>query len=142
MKLHEELYFEITAEGEKNAIEKFAAFITSGELDDFFEFSDDYIIYSDNYESESPFGKVIITLANDDFGIEIDSLDPEEFLDALCSGGKNILIHGHLYDIDDEEYRFISHVGDSSYINSEKIEFNDELDEEACREEREEIEDD
>ncbi len=135
MKLHEELYFEITAEGDRESIDKFAAFITSGELDDFFEFTEDYIIYSDNYNTASFAEKITMTLANDDYGIEIDSFDPEDFLDALCRGGKNLLIHGNLYDIDNDEYRFISHMGDTSYENSDDIEFSDELDEEARREE-------
>jgi hypothetical protein len=136
MKLHEELYFEITAEGAKNTINNFVNFITSGELDDFFEFSSDFIVYNDNYPTANDTSKVSITLANDDFGIEIDEFDPEKFLDVLCSGGSSLLIHGHLYDIDDEEYRFISHPGDSCYINAENIEYSDELDEEAQKENR------
>ncbi len=135
MKLHEELYFEITAEADRETVDKFVAFVTSGELDDFFEFTSDYIIYSDNYNSASYGENVSVTLANDDYGIEIDSFNPEDFLDALCSGGKNLFIHGNLYDIDNEEYRFVSHVGDTSYDNSDDIEFTDELDDEARREE-------
>ena len=61
-------------------------------------------------------------------------LDPEEFLDALCSGGKNVTIHGNVFDIDDEEYRFISNMGETSYVNTDKIDFSDELDDEAKKE--------
>lgn len=143
MKLHEELYFEITAEGAKTALQKFISYITSGELDDFFEFSSDFIIYDDNYYTASEGENVSVTIANDDFGIEIDELDPEDFLDSLCKGGRDISIVGHLYDIDDEEYRFSSAAGDSCYVNVAKIDkFNDELDEEAYKEEAAEDEDD
>ena len=135
MKLHDELYFEITAEGTKSEIEKFASFITSGELDDFFELSDDYLIFSDNYDYASGFEAVSVTVSNDDYGIEIDSLNPEDFLDVLCSAGKNVTIHGHLFDVDDEEYNFVSDVGSASFINTEDIDFADELDQEARREE-------
>lgn len=135
MKLHDELYFEITAEGTKSEIEKFASFITSGELDDFFELSDDYLIFSDNYDYASGFEAVSVTVSNDDYGIEINSLNPEDFLDILCSAGKNVTIHGHLFDVDDEEYNFVSDVGSASFINTEDIDFADELDQEARREE-------
>ena len=67
MKLHEELYFEITAEADRETVDKFVAFVTSGELDDFFEFTSDYIIYSDNYNSASYGENVSVTLANDDY---------------------------------------------------------------------------
>ena len=65
----------------------------------------------------------------------IDSLRIEEFLDALCSGGRQVLIYGHIYDIDDEEYRFISHIGNAGFINAKNIDFADELDIEARKEE-------
>ena len=135
MKLHEELYFEIIAEGDKESVDKFVAFVASGELDDFFEFTEDYLIYSDNYNAASLYEKVSVTIANDDYGIEIDSLNPERLLDVLCRGGKELFIHGNLYDVDNEEYRFVSYMGTTSYENTEDIRFNDELDEEARREE-------
>ena len=141
MKLHEELYFEITVDGGAEDVSKFLSFVTSGELDEFFEFTSDFIIKNDDY-SESSAAKVSYTLANDDYGIEIESLNPEDFLDVLCSGGKNVSLHGHLYDIDDEEYCFVSEIGSTSYINTENMEFNDELDLEASREEYEENESD
>ena len=52
----------------------------------------------------------------------------------MCAGGRSLYIHGNLFDIDDEEYRFVSHAGDAYFINSDKIEYSDELDEEARRE--------
>ena len=134
MKLHEELYFEITVEGAKSDVVKFIDYVKSGELDDFFDFSSQYIVYDDNYAISSDIGQVSVSLSNDNYGIEIDSFDPEEFLDALCSGGKMVTIHGNVFDIYDEEYRFISNAGESSYINTDKIDFSDELDDEAKKE--------
>ena len=134
MKLHEELYFEITVEGAKSDVVKFIDYVKSGELDDFFEFSSEYIVYDDNYAISSDIGQVSVSLSNDNYGIEIDSFDPEEFLDALCSGGKMVTIHGNVFDIDDEEYRFISNMGETSYVNTDNIDFSDELDDEAKKE--------
>ena len=134
MKLHEELYFEITVEGAKSDVVKFIDYVKSGELDDFFDFSSQYIVYDDNYAISSDIGQVSVSLSNDNYGIEIDSFDPEEFLDALCSGGKMVTIHGNVFDIDDEEYRFISNMGETSYVNTDKIDFSDELDDEAKKE--------
>ena len=135
MRLHDEIYFEITVEGIRADVKRFESFVTSGELDDFFEITSDYIIYSDNFNTAPEFEKVSITIANDDIGISIDSFNPEDFLDVLCSAGKNVLIHGNIFDIDDEEYRFVSHTGNTSYVNADDIEFFDELDEEAAKEE-------
>ena len=134
MKLHEELYFEITVEGAKSDVVKFIDYVKSGELDDFFEFSSEYIVYDDNYAISSDIGQVSVSLSNDNYGIEIDSFDPEEFLDALCSGGKMVTIHGNVFDIDDEDYRFISNMGETSYVNTDNIDFSDELDDEAKKE--------
>ena len=133
MKLHEEIYFEITVEGAKSAARKFISFLLSGELDEFIEFSSDFISYEGDYNSASDAEKVIFTIANDDFGIEIEEFNPEDFIETLCRAGKDLLIHGNIYDIDDEEYRFISNAGDSYYTNADKIDFADELDEEARR---------
>ena len=123
MRLHDEVYFEITVEGTRADVKRFESFVTSGEFDDFFEITSDYIIYSDNFNSASDFEKVSITIANDDIGISVDSLNPEDFLDLLCSASKNVFVHGNIFDIDDEEYRFVSHIGDTSYINTEDMEF-------------------
>ncbi len=136
MKLHEELYFEITAEGTKEALQKFISFVVSGELDDYFEFSRDFIIYDDNFDFASPNENVTVTFANDDFGIEIDDFDPEDFVEAFCKGSKNVSLCGHLYDIDDEEFRFTSLINEIGYTDTDNVtEFNDELDEEAYKEE-------
>ena len=47
MTLCEELYFEITLTGEKANLKKFVTFLKSGELDDFFEVTSEYIHYDD-----------------------------------------------------------------------------------------------
>ena len=135
MRLHEELYLDITIEGEKQYVEKFVAYVTSGELDDFFEIDDDFIDYCDNYDSSGDSDEVSISFSNENYGIEIDSFDPEEFLDVFCAAGGKVLIHGNIYDIEDEEYRFISNVGTTSFTNAGKVVFRDELDIEASREE-------
>jgi len=141
MRLHDELYFEIHAAGSKSDVQRFVEFLLSGDLDDFFEITPDYITYSDNYSYASSSEEVSITLANDDIGIEIDSFNPEKLLDVICIAGKSLSMDGNIFDIDDEEYYFVSHKNDPSYINTENLEFADELDEEAYREEREENDD-
>ena len=141
MKLYEELYFDIKAEGTPANLKKFVSFILSGDLDEFIEITEDHIIYSDNYDYASSGDTVSITVSNDDFGIEIDSFDPEKFLDVLCAAGKNLFIHGNLFDIDDTEYLFTSQLGDTGYYNSDDIEFHDELDDERDREDSEEEDD-
>jgi hypothetical protein len=139
MTLCEELYFEITLTGKKPDLKKFISFLKSGELDDFFEFSSEYISYDDEYEDASPDRDVSVTISNDDCGIEIDEFDTDEFLELFCRAAKDLEVIGHLYDIDDEEYRFVSPEGNISYVNAENIdEFNDELDAEADAEEAEE----
>ena len=49
MILYDEIYFEINAEGRKADLKKFAKFLCSGELDDFFQITKDYICYDDDY---------------------------------------------------------------------------------------------
>ena len=129
MRLHDELYFEITVEGLRADIKRFISFITSGELDDFFEITSDYIIYSDNFNTTPEFEKVAVTIANDDIGISIDSFNPEKFLDVFCMAGRALDIRGRLYDADEGEYSFVSHEGDSYYLNAKKMnKFNEDAD--------------
>ena len=97
------------------------------------------ISYNDDYESADEDAKTGFVLTTDDVGIEITSLDPELFLDELCRGAKDVELDGHLYDIDDEEYRFVSPLGEVTYVDAAKTDhFNDELDEQAFEEEEEE----
>ena len=141
MTLCEELYFEITLTGTKSNLKKFISYLKSGELDDFFEFSSDYISYDDSYEGAEGDAETSVTLSTDDYGIEIDEFDTNEFLDVFCRAGKELEISGRFYDIDDEEYRFVSEAGDSYYVNAKNIRsFNedDDLPTEADEEDEEE----
>ena len=121
MTLCEELYFEITVTGIKAELKKFAAYLRSGELDEFFEMDSEYIDYRDGYEDQEDSEISSFTLSNDDCGIEIEEFDTDEFLDVFCMAGRALDIHGRLFDIDDEEYSFVSHAGDSYYLNARKI---------------------
>ena len=141
MILREELCFEITLKGEKAELKKFIKFLKSGDLDEFFEISSDFISYGDEYDTASDNEEAEIVFTNDDIGIEIDSFNPESLLDVLCAAGKSLSMHGNIFDIDDEEYYFVSHKNDASYVNTDSLEFADELDEEARREEDEEADD-
>lgn len=118
MKLYEELYFEINATGPKSEIKNFINYLKSGELDEFFEFSTDYINYDDDYDTADPDTEVTVVISNDDYGIEIDEFYTDEFLEVICKAGKRIYLKGQLYDIDNEEYSFVSEVGDSYYTNA------------------------
>lgn len=139
MKLYEELYFEINVEGQKSELKKFVRFLKSGELEDFFEITNDYFCYDDEYQGKGDDEETSFVFTNDDLGIEIDEFNPEEFLEMFCKGGKNLSLSGHFYDIDDEEYDFTSAVGDDSFEHgSNGKKFNDELDEAADAEEEEE----
>ena len=128
MTLYDELYFEITVNGPKSEMKNFISYLKSGELDDFFEFSTDYIYYDDDY-NEAPGNKEVeITLSNEDYGIEIDEFDTDEFLEIICKAGKGLYIKGQLYDVDDDEYSFVSEIGDAYYINARNISFNEDID--------------
>ena len=132
MILCEELYFEITLTGIKSELKKFISCLKSGELDDFFEFSSDYISYDDEYADAGDGDETSIVITNDDLGIEIDELDTDEFLEVLCRAARSLDVSGQLYDIDDEEYRFFSEPGDSYYLNADKgMRFNEDDDKEA-----------
>ena len=131
MLLCEELYFEITLTGAKSEIKKLISFLKTGGLDDFFEFSADYISYDDEFDTTENEGKTSVVLANDDYGIEIDELDTDDFLDVFCRDAKNLEVVGSLYDADEDEYRFVSDAGESYYLNSDRISrFNEDLDRE------------
>ena len=141
MILSEEIYFEITFKGEKSELKKLAKFLKSGELDDFFEITSEYINYSDEYATADDGEKAEIVFTNDDLGIEIDELDTDEFLEVVCKAARKLDVVGHLYDISDEEYSFVSPVGSDDFSNVRgATKFNDELDEAAFNEEFEEEE--
>ena len=118
MTLYEELYFEINATGPKSEIKNFVNYLKSGELNEFFEFSSDYVNYDDDYATADPSTEVTVTIANDDYGIEIDRFDTDEFLEILCKAGRRIYLKGQLFDADNEEYSFVSEAGNSYYTNA------------------------
>ncbi len=128
MTLYDELYFEINATGAKSEIKNFVNYLKSGELEDFFEFSAEYINYGDNYAEAAADKEVSVVITNDDFGIEIDEFDTDEFLEIICKAGKNLYLKGQLFDVDGEEYSFISEAGDAYYINARNIIFNEDED--------------
>ena len=136
MTLWDELYFEATLHGLKSELKKFVNILKSGELDDFFEVTSDYIIYDDNFDEVDDSEESEIIFTNDDYGVEIDEFDTDEFLEVFCKAARNLDVYGTLYDADDGEFHFTSAKGDSYYINSRKaMLFNDELDEVARGEE-------
>ena len=139
MRLHEELYFEITAKGARNDIDKFVSFLTSGVLDDYFEFTSDYVIYGDDYYDNAKNDEISITLANDDYGIEIESINPERIIEVICRGGKDLFIHGNLYDVDNDEFRFVSNEGSTDFEDADNIDYSDELEDDGDDEEEEEF---
>ena len=135
MTLCEELFFEITLTGTKSSLDKVVAFLEAGGLDDFFEFSSEYIDYDDSYYDAEDGDECSLVFTNDDFGIEIDEFDTDDFLEVFCKAARATDARGRLSDIDDEEYSFVSVSGDSYYLNADKMHlFNDELDREAAKE--------
>jgi hypothetical protein len=141
MTLYEEIYFEIIFSGEKSELKKMVKFLKSGELDDFFEITSDFICYADEYKDSDDEAQTEFTLTNDDLGIEVDEFDTDEFLEIICKAGRKLDIRGNIYDSSDEEYSFVSEMGDSYYINANGAKkFNDELDEAAENEEMDEEE--
>ena len=130
MTLYEELYFDVTLRGPKSEIKKFVSFLRSGELDDFFEITSDYIIFDDSYSDADDADDTEIIFTSDDYGIEIEEFDTDEFLEVFCKAAKKLDVYGTLFDSDDGEFQFTSAKGDSYYVNSRKsLVFNDELDE-------------
>lgn len=136
MTLYDEIYFDINIEGQKSEIEKLVEFLNSGALDDYFEVLPDYIVFDDNYSSADPAAQTSAIFTNDDLGISVDEFDPEEFLEAFARAARKLDVRGTIYDLNDEEFSFTSPAGDSSFYDSRAtVKFNDELDEEAEREE-------
>lgn len=141
MTLYEELYFDIKFTGPKNELKKFVSFLRSDGLEDFFEFSPDYISYDDRFKDAEPTEESYIIFTNDDYGIEIDEFDTDEFLEVICRAAKALDVEGQIYDADDDEYRFRSDAGNSYYVNARFVaKFNEDEDreEEEAEEEEEE----
>jgi hypothetical protein len=140
MTLYDELYFEITATGPKSEIKNFVSYLKSGELDEFFEFSTDYINYDDEYATASPDQEVSVVISNDDYGVEIDEFHTDEFLEVLCKAGRRLYLKGNLFDVDDEEYSFVSEVGNSYYTNALLVQNFNEDDDKPHEEDDEDLE--
>ena len=136
MTLYEELNFEITVRGKKSDIKRAISAFRSGELDDFFDFSEEYIMYDDSFADADDGMDTEAILTTDACGIEIDEIEAEELLEVICKVTESLDIFGYLYDVDEEEYGFSSEKGDSYYVNSRRAKsFNDELDAVALDEE-------
>jgi hypothetical protein len=139
MILNEEVYFEITLSGSKADVKSFVKFVKGEGLEDIIESAWDFINYNDDYTSLDDSAQTEIVFSNDDCGIEIDEFDTEEFLEVFCHAAKPLFVNGHIYDINDDEYRFTSEAGTSDYVNARKAKrFNDELDDAAYNEELDE----
>ena len=136
MTFYEELNFEITVKGQKSDIKRLISALKAGELDDYFDFSEEYIMLDDSYDDAEDGDDTEIILTTDDCGIEIDEVEVEDLLETFCKISKSLDVFGYLYDVDEEEFAFSSEKGDSYYINSRKEKvFNDELDAVALDEE-------
>ncbi len=141
MTLFEELYFEITLKGKKSELNKFSRFLESGGLEDFFEVNEEHIMYGDGYRTAPDEEESEIIFANDDYGIEVEEFDSEEFLEILCKAAKNLDLYGYVSDAEGNEVRFSSAIGDTYYVDPLRASsFNDELDEVALAEEEDEDE--
>lgn len=142
MTLYDELYFDINIEGAKSDIKRLVLALEDGALDDYFEFDKDQIEYDDDFDGKSDDADSSISFANVDIGIEIDELSVYDLLDELCRIGKRLELRGEIYDADDDEYRFISHRGESFYINADKAGlFEEDLNSDEEEDEDEDIED-
>jgi hypothetical protein len=123
MTLYEELYFDITLQGKKSDLKKMIAFLRSGELDDFFEFENDYIVLCDGFNTEGS-EELYFTYSNDDYAIEIEEFDTDEFLDVFCRAARDLTVTGRFSDNDDE-FSFVSDQGSGYYVKASKRGFNE-----------------
>ena len=121
MNLWDEVYFEITVQGPKAELKKFVSFLLSDEIGDFFEPSADYIIYDDGFDGTAEDGETSIIFTNDDYPVELDEFDTDEFLELICKVGKNLDMYGTLADEGGRETQFTSKAGDSSFVNSRSV---------------------
>lgn len=142
MILCDEIYFEITFTGAKAEIKKIAKFLKSDGLEEFFDFDDSYISYDDAYFDAGDEEETWLTLSNDDYGIEIDEIDADELLEVICRVAKAVHVSGSLYDINDEEYDFVSKAGASYHVDKRKEAlFNEDEDFESEADDEEDEED-
>ena len=142
MTLSDELYFDITAEGTKSDVKKFVRALESGALEEYFEFDSEMLDYDDGYATSEESAKTSVSFSNTDFGIEIEELEVFDLLDSLCRITRTLEVRGEIYDAENDEYRFVSHAGDSYYINADKARlFEEDLEKDDDGEDDEESED-
>lgn len=142
MIFNDSVSFDITVNGEASDVRKFVDYLLSGTLDEFFPIDEEYLSFDDDFEEASDTDSISVLFSSDEFGVEVEEFDSDEFLEVICKAGKALYLSGSFYNFDDDEFRFVSYAGDPYYMNANKItDFNDELDREALRE-REEEEDD
>jgi hypothetical protein len=128
MIFYDEIYYEITLKGTKSELKKFVDFLLSGGLDDYIEIDSEYIVYGDSFKQSEEHDITDISLVNED-GYRIDELDVDEFLEVFCKAAERLDIDGFMYDVDEEEFKFISEAGNDYYRNArDSLKFNDELD--------------
>ena len=133
--------FEIRATGAKSEVNNFINYLKSGEIDEFFEFSSDYINYDDDYATADANTEVTVIISNDDYGIEIDEFYTDEFLEVICKAGKRLYLKGQLFDADNEDYSFVSEIGNSYYTNALLVKnFNEDEDKPVEEDDEEEEE--
>ena len=95
--------------------------------------------FDDDYEASADDQQTSVLFYSDEFGVEVEEFDSDEFLEVICKVGRALHLSGSFYNFDDDEFRFISEEGDSYYINADSARiFNDELDAEAAKENEEE----
>ena len=138
MIFYDSVCFDITVMGQKTHVDKLINYLKSGELDSYFVIEDEFFSFDNNYDSANSDDEVSISLS-EEFGVEVEEFDSDEFLEIVCKVEKSLHIKGSFYNFDDDEVRFVSESGNSYYVNSDGFsEFNDELDAEAKKEEAEE----
>ena len=132
MRLYDEVYFEITVTGNEDDVKSFVKYIKGGALDDYVEYAKDYITDDDELVADGA-GNCRMIFTNDDMGIEVSTFDTDDFLDVFCKETARLDVSGHIYDINDDEYRFTSAHGRTDFADA-SVGFKDELDDLADEE--------
>ena len=133
MRLYDEIYFEITVSGREVDVKSFVKYLKGGALEDYIENAKDYITYDDDELVDDGSGNCRMIFTNDDMGIETSSFNVENFLDVFCKETEALDVSGHIYDINDDEYRFTSAPGRTDFSDA-SVGFKDELDDLADEE--------
>lgn len=121
MQLYDEIYFEINMFGSRPELKKVINSLTSGALDDYLEFQREYVSYDDDFENPDDHSEsYTITFSNDDYALEAEEFDVEDFLDTLCKLGRNVYLRGEISD-PDSSCSFESKEGDSYFVFTDKF---------------------